>query len=522
MRHLVLGITLALGLALGPTGLKAKELAVGLGASVTSADPHFHALNPNVALHTHVFDYLVAQDAEQRLIPGLATSWKAIDATTWEFKLRQNVKFHDGSPFDAADVLATLKRVPWVPNSPSAFTIYTKSITETTVVDPHTIRFKTAAPYPLLPNDLANVFIINRKYVEAPTEDFNKLKAAIGTGPYKLVQFQLGERYVMERFEGYWGPEEPWEKVTFRQINSAPSRVAALLAGDVQLIENVPTADIESLKKNPEVVLSQGVSNRVIYFAMDQELPRTPFITDKQGKPLEKNPLKDVRVRQALSKAINRNGIVARVMEGVAIPAGQLLPETFFGTSPNLQPTEFDPEGAKKLLADAGYPNGFKLILHASNDRYINDSRIVQTVAQMYSRIGIDTQVDVMPWATYATRATNREFSVFLVGWGSGTGETSGSLRALLACWDPPKGMGTANRGRYCNKEMDGLLNEALATIDDKKRAQLLAKASDLAMTDVGIIPLHYEVTTWATRKGYKYTPRVDQNTMAMELRPTK
>jgi peptide/nickel transport system substrate-binding protein len=140
----------------------------------------------------------------------------------------------------------------------------------------------------------------------------------------------------------------------------------------------------------------------------------------------------------------------------------------------------------------------------------------------MYSRIGIDTQVEVMPWATYATRATNLEFSVFLVGWGSGTGETSGSLRALLACWDPPKGMGTANRGRYCSKEMDGLLNEALATIDDKKRAQILAKASDIAMTDVGIIPLHYEVTTWATRKGFKYNPRVDQNTMAMELRPTK
>ncbi len=522
MNFFIARVALGVALSLAVFGLNAKELAVGLGASVTSADPHFHALNPNVALHTHVFEYLVAQDAEQRLTPALATSWKAIDDTTWEFKLRQGVKFHDGSAFDAEDVLATLKRVPWVPNSPSAFTIYTKSIAKAIVVDSHTIRFKTASPYPLLPNDLANVFIINRKYVEASTEDFNRLRAAIGTGPYKLTQFVLGERYVMERFDGHWGAEEPWEKVTFRQINSAPSRVAALLAGDVQLIENVPTADIESLKKNPDVVLSQGVSNRVIYFAMDQERPTTPFITDKQGKPLDKNPLQDLRVRQALSKAINRNGLVARVMEGVAIPAGQLLPESFFGTSPNLKATEFDPEGAKKLLAEAGYPNGFRLTLHGSNDRYINDSRIVQTVAQMYSRIGIEAQVEIMPWATYATRATNREFSVFLVGWGSGTGETSGSLRALLACWDPQRGMGTANRGRYCSKEMDGLLGQGLGTIDDKKRAQILARASEVAMNDVGIIPLHYEVTTWATRKGLKYNPRVDQNTMAMELRPTK
>ncbi|MBI3497009.1 MAG: ABC transporter substrate-binding protein [Proteobacteria bacterium] len=522
MRKLIRGAALAVVLSFFAPTIHARELAVGLGASVTSADPHFHALNPNVALHDHIFEYLINQDAEQRLVPALATSWKAIDATTWEVKLRQGVKFHDGSTFDAEDVLATLKRVPWVPNSPSAFTIYTKSIAQTIVVDPYTIRFKTASPYPLLPNDLSNFFIINRKYVEASTEDFNRLKATIGTGPYKLVEFVLGERYVLERFDGYWGPEEPWEKVTFRQINSAPSRVAALLAGDVQLIENVPTADIESLKKNPDIVLSQGVSNRVIYFHMDHQRPTTPFITDKQGKPLDKNPLQDLRVRQALSKAINRNGIVARVMEGVAIPAGQLLPESFFGTSPNLKPMEFDPEGAKKLLAEAGYPNGFRLTLHASNDRYINDSRIVQTVAQMYSRIGIDAQVEVMPWATYATRATNREFSVFLVGWGSGTGETSGSLRALLACWDPARGMGTANRGRYCSKEMDGLLADALSTIDEKKRAQILAKASEIAMNDVGIIPLHYEVTTWATRKGLKYNARVGQETLAMEVRPTK
>jgi peptide/nickel transport system substrate-binding protein len=514
--------TLVAGLAAGGTvtSSKAQEIVIGLGAAVTSLDPHYHALGPNNNIADHIFGSLIHQDEKQRLRPGLAESWKPIAEDTWEVKLRRGVKFHDGSEFDAKDVVSTFKRIPWVPNSPSAFTIYTKPVIGIEVKDPFTLHLRTNGPYPLLPNDLSNFFIVPAKFETTATEDFNKGTAAVGSGPFKLVEYVRGDRIVLERNESYWGPKPHWKKVTFKLILNAPARVAALLAGDVQMIENVPTADIAKLKTNANLELAQAVSNRLIYLHMDHDRDQTPFATDKSGTSLGKNPFKDLRVRRALSMAINREAIAERVMEGVAIPAGQFLADGFFGISPNLKPVRYDPDGAKKLLAEAGYANGFGMTLHASNDRYINDSRIIQTVGQMFSRIGVEAKVEVMPWASYATRATNREFSMFLVGWGSGTGETSSPLRSLVSTFDRDRGLGQANRGRYSNKEMDATLAEALKTVDEEKRGILLAKASEIAINDVGVIPIHFEISTWALKKGLSYTGRAGQETHAHGVVP--
>jgi peptide/nickel transport system substrate-binding protein len=257
----------------------------------------------------------------------------------------------------------------------------------------------------------------------------------------------------------------------------------------------------------------------VIYLHIDRWRDPTPYATDKAGQPLAKNPLNDLRVRQALSKSVNRPLLVERVMEGQGIPASQYLPDGFFGVSPNLKVEKPDLDGAKKLLAEAGYPQGFKLTVHGPSDRYINDAKVLQAVAQMFSRIGIDTSVETMPWATYAGRASKPEFSLFLVGWGSDTGETSSPLRSMLATYDREKGMGTGNRGRYSNPKVDALLEQALATVDDKAREKLLQQACEVAVHDLGIIPLHYEVSTWATRKGYAYTGGANQHTRAMNLK---
>jgi peptide/nickel transport system substrate-binding protein len=516
------GVALGAILGLAAADGRAQDLAIGLGASVTSLDPHFHALAPNNNIAQHVFNNLVEQDENQKLIQGLAVSWSARGDDKWIIKLRPGVKFSDGSDFTAEDVVASIKRVAWVPNSPSPFTIYTKAIKEAVVVEPLTLELRTDGPYPLMPNDLSNFFIINKKFVEAPTEEFNRMGAAVGTGPYKFADYARGDRIVLERNEGYWDQKPEWKKVTFRLITNPAARVAAILAGDVQMIEAVPTADIAKLKQNANVTLAQKASNRLIYLHMDHQRDATPFVFDKSGKALAKNPLKDLRVRQALSKSINREGIVERVMEGVGEPAGQLLAETFFGTSRNLPPEKFDADGAKKLLADAGFPNGFAITIHGPNDRYINDGRIIQTVAQMWSRIGVDAKVEAMPWATYAAKATNQEFSIFLVGWGSGTGETSSTLRSLLATFNKDTGMGQANRGRYSNPELDRVLGEALRTVNNAKRAELLAQASEIGIRDVGVIPLHYEVSTWALKKGLKYVARADQNTLAMEVTTAK
>jgi peptide/nickel transport system substrate-binding protein len=498
----------------------AQELRIGLASEPTAMDPHYHNLSPNNSLLSHIFESLVGQDERQRLTPDLAESWKAIDATTWEFKLRRNVRFHDGTPFTADDVIFSFERAPNVEGSPSSFGIYARGKVFTKI-DDHTVHVKTASPYPLMPNDISTIFIISKKNAQgAKTPDYNSGKAAVGTGPYRFAEYTPGNRIVVQRNEQYWGEKPAWQRVVFRGIKSDPSRVAALLAGDVDFIDEVPATDMARLKNDPKLTVSQVVSNRIIYLHMDHFRDDSPFVQGKDGKPI-KNPLRDLRVRRAISMAIDRDAIVKQVMEGDAIKAGQLLPEGFFGVSKKLKPVAFDPNGAKKLLAEAGLPNGFRLTIHSPNDRYPNDARIAEAVGQMLSRIGIDTQVVTMTQGVFFRDASTGgpdktpKFSFVLVGWGSGTGEASSPLKSLLATFDRDKGMGASNRGRYSNPQVDKLLNEALATVDDTKRADLLARATEAAIEDVGIIPLHYQVNTWAMRRGFGYQPRTDEYTLA-------
>lgn len=497
----------------------ADDIVIGLDSEATSIDPHFHNLGPNNQLGFMMFDRLANPDERQNFKPGLAVSWKPVDSTTWEFKLREGVKFHDGTDFNADDVICTFERAPNVPNSPAGFGTYIKGKTFVKV-DDFTVHVKTDSPYPTMVNDLGNVAIVsNEGGCDGATEDYNSGKAAAGTGPFKYAEYVPGDRIVLEANADYWGDKPIWDKVTLKPIKSGPSRVAALLAGDVDMINGVPTTDIETLKGRDNVVLSQGVSNRVIYLHLDHFREASPFVKANGGGDI-KNPLMDLKVRKALSKAISRELIRDRVMEGLSIPAGQLLPEGFFGVSENLGPEPYDAEGAKALLAEAGLPDGFELTIHGPNDRYLNDAKIAEAIAQMLTRVGIKTQVETMPRSVYFTRASTGadglpEFSLILVGWGAGSGEASSPLRALIASYDKDKGMGTANRGRYSNPEVDKLIEAALAEVDDEKRAGLLAEATELAIGELAIIPIHYQVNTWASRKGLKYIPRTDEYTVA-------
>ncbi len=308
-----------------------------------------------------------------------------------------------------------------------------------------------------------------------------------------------------------------------RMITNSAARVAALLAGDVQMIEAVPTADIARLEKDGRVTVSSAVSNRLIYLHLDSDRAVTPFVTGKDGKPLDKNPFKDVRVRKAVSLALDRDAIVSRIMEGQAQPAGQLLPDFFPGTSKKLTPPKQNIEQARKLLAEAGYPNGFTVTLHSPNNRYINDEKVAQAVASFLTRAGIDTKLEAMPSNVFFSRAGKLEFSFFLAGWGAETGETSSPLRALIGTFSAQTGMGQANRGRFSDAGVDALILTAMTNIDDTKRNLMLAAASDKAIGELqALVPVQYEVSSWALRKGLQYTGRSDQYTYAMEVRPAK
>lgn len=498
----------------------AQELKIGLSSEPTAIDPHYHNLSPNNALVRHVFEALVGMDEKQKIIPGLAEGWRSIDDTTWEFKLRKGVKWHDGSDFTADDVLFTFGRAGNVPRSPAGFGSFLAGRKPEKIND-YTIHIKTLKPDPLLLQNLASVTIVSAKAgKDAATEDYNSGKAAIGTGPYKFAEFVPGDRIVLVRNDAYWGNKPVWEKLVFKPIKSDPSRVAALLAGDVDVIEAVPTTDVERLKKDPKLVVTSGLSNRVIYFHMDQFRDTTPFITAKDGKAI-KNPLRDKRVRVALSHALNRPAIVERVMEEQAVPAGQYLANGFSGVSRALKPDPLDLAAAKKLLGEAGLADGFKMTIHGPNGRYTNDTKIVEAAAQMFARVGIEASVETLPPSVFFTRASTGgpdktpEFSFILVGWAATTGEMSESLRGLVATVNKETGMGAANRGRYSNPKMDDVLNEAMATVDDGKREALLARAMEIAAADMAVIPILFPVNSWASRKGVKVTPRTDEYTLA-------
>ena len=505
-------------------GAAAQELVVGLSTPITSLDPHFHNLTPNNNVADHVFDKLVHKDAKEQMKPGLAESWKAVSDTTWEIRLRKGVKWHDGSDFTADDVVATIKRIPAVPNSPASFATYTRPIKEVAVVDKYTLRITTERPHPLLPNDLVAIRIIPAKFAaSAKTEEFNSGKLMIGTGPYRFKEYVAGDRVVLERNDAYWGPKPYWKTVRMKMITSAPARVAALLAGDVQMIESVPTADIARLEKDARVAVASAVSNRLIYLHLDSARDKSPQVFDKAGRPLDSNPFKDVRVRKAVSLALDRDAIVSRIMEGQAQPAGQLLPDFFPGTSRKLPPPKQNLDAARKLLAEAGYPNGFAVTLHAPNNRYINDEKVAQAIASFLTRAGIDTKLEAMPSNVFFSRAGKLEFSLYLAGWGAETGETSSPLRALIGTFSPATGMGQANRGRFSDAGVDALIATAMTNIDDTKRNLMLAAACDKAIGELqAIVPVHYEVSSWALRKGLQYTGRADQYTYAFEVRPAK
>ena len=502
-----------------------STLRIGMAADITSVDPHLSNISPNNQIGWHVFEALTHVDDNARLVPGLASSWRAVDPRTWEFKLRANVKFHDGTTLVAKDVLASIERARKLANG--QFAGFTRTIIAAEAPDALTVRLRTATPYATLPHDLNSIFIIPARLMNASSEDFNAGRAMIGSGPWRFERYARGDRVELSRFDGHRdaardAARDPvrygsWNKLVFRILSNDPARSAALLAGDVDIIEQVPPADLEKFNKNNNLTLSRKTSWRTIFLQLDHSRERSPHITDRKGGAIA-NPLRDVRVRSAISKAINRAAIAGRVMEGAAVPAAALVSPQIFGHPPakDLSPETFDADGARKLLAEAGYPEGFNLTLHAPNNRYVNDDQVAQAVAQMLTRIGIITKVEVMPANVYFTRARNGEFSVAMLGWGSFSADLA--LRSLLMTPSAEKGLGTWNWGGYANPRLDQLIERSLSTTEEAKREILAREAMLLAMRDHAAIALHHQISTWAMKSGLKLQPRTDEYTLAGSL----
>lgn len=497
----------------------AAELRIGLSGEVTSLDPHFLAAQPNLTVARHVFESLTDVDAQTRLIPGLAERWRAIDATTWEFNLRRGVRFHDGSALTAEDVAFSLARPLSIKGSPGGFAAFVRAVATTTVIDAHTLRIKTKYPYGALPEDLNSILIVSKKHAQnAGPEDFDAGRALVGTGPYRYLRYQRGDRLELTRNELWWGKAPAWDKVTLRIVPADPSRTAALLAGELDVIEHVPSADIKNINKNKDLHVTQTTSWRTILLHLDQYRTQPPGVTDNDGKALAANPFMDLRVRKAISKAINRSAIAERVMEGLAVPAANAVSPGVFGHNSALKAEAYDPEGAKRLLAEAGYPKGFRVTLAGPNNRYVNDEQILQTVAQLLTRIGIQTRVEAAPMSAFLGRVRKEETGFALLGWGSFAADLA--LRSLVAAPNTEKGYGAWNWGRYANASVDALMEQALGSVDRSRREALAREANTLAMQDLAFIPLHHQVVSWGMRAGLRYTPRTDEFTFAHHFTP--
>jgi peptide/nickel transport system substrate-binding protein len=498
------------------------ELKIAFSAPATSLDPHFQNATPNFAIARNFFDTLVQMDPDNRIVPGLAESWRRLDDTTWEFKLRK-AKFHDGSELTAEDVAWSLDRPATIENSPASYTIYTKSIVRKRVVDARTIQLTTSGPYPLLLADLSAIIILNKKAAEnLDRVQFLAALNRMGTGPYRFVSYVAEDRVAMERFDDHWGGRPAWDKVVVRFITNEAARIAALLAGDVDAIENVPTQDVERIKNDKALVLAAKKSNRVVFLFLDSGRDQSPTLSDHNGKPLASNPFKDLRVRKAINLAIDRNAIRDRIMTGIAYPTNNLATEAMPGFDPALESVPFDPVEAKKLLTEAGYPDGFRLTIASPNNRLINDAKVAQAVAQMLTRVGIRTQVDAMPFAVIATRGNKGEFSSSMMAWGVQTAEASSPVRMMLACPDKAKGWGAVNWGNYCNADADALLTRVVSTMDDDQRAGLLRQLVRKVIDDVALVPLYFQGSTWAAKKGIAITPRGDERTTAGMFAPAR
>ena len=488
----------------------AQELRVGLAAEPTSMDPHYHNQTSNNSLASEIFDALTLQDANQKLLPGLAESWKLVDPRTWEFKLRAGVKFHDGSPFGADDVIVSMKRAPSVAGSPSSFGVFVKGKTFEKV-DDLTIRVKTAEPYPFTAVDLSRIAIVSRNAANATTEDFNTGKATAGTGRFKLTRWRPGDSIELERNAAYWGGAPDIEKIRIRPIKTGTTRAAALLSGDVDFIEGVAPSDVARLESDKNLTVFKAVSNRLVYLSIELAKESSPFIKGNDGQDI-RNPFIDKRVRQAVSLVVDRAAIAARVMENLAEPSGQFSPRGYIGYSPELSADKADVERARALMKEAGVPDGFRLTIHGPNDRYTNDSRVLETVAQLLSRINIKTSVEAMPSATFFRRAESGgpngtpEFAFYLSGYANGSGEPSHPLRVFIHTRDQARGLGVGNRNGFSNKEIDALIARGRTTMDESQLEGIFVKATEMAMRDYALLPLYHEVATWAGRKGIGYT----------------
>lgn len=491
----------------------AQTVRIGNQGDALSMDPH--SLNESLQLSVtgNVYEPLVDRNADLQLVPGLATSWKQTSPTVWRFELREGVTFHDGKPFTADDVLFSFERAS---GDGSDMKSYTNDIQAVRKIDSHTIEIETKAPFPILPDVISLVYIMSKQWAEEnqATRPVDRRKGvenaasfrANGTGPFRLRERQPNVKTSFVRNGNYWGKiEGNVVNVEFTPIGNDATRVAALLSGQVDVIEPVPLQDVARINAGGKSKVMQAPELRTIFLGMDQKRDELLYSSVKG-----KNPFKDKRVRQAFYQAIDINGIQRTVMRGASNPTALMVGPGINGFDAALNKRlPFDIEAAKKLLADAGYPNGFEVTMNCPNDRYVNDGAICQAVTANLARIGVKVNLQAETKGTYFPKILRRDTSFYLLGWTPGTYDAHNPLNALMRCVDD-KGAGQFNLGSYCNPKVDELTLKIQSETDATKRQAMISEAFKIHADDIGHLPLHQQALAWGVASNVTLKQRAD------------
>ena len=496
-------------------GANAQTVRIANQGDALSMDPH--SLNESLQLdvNNNVYDTLVQRNKDLSLAPGLATAWKQMSPNVWRFELRKGVLFHDGTPFTADDVVFSMARTQAEGSDMKSYTNNFKAVRK---VDSHTVEIETNNPFPILPDQMARVMIMSKKWCEdnQATRPVDRRKGienaasfrANGTGPFRLRERQPGVRTVFVRNGNYWGKVEGnVQEVIFTPIGSDATRVAALLSGEIDVMEPVPLQDVERINASANAKVMVGPELRTIFLGMDQKRDELLYSSVKG-----KNPFKDKRVRQAFYQAIDIEGIKRTVMRGASAPTALMIGAGVNGFQPDMNKRlPYDADAAKKLLADAGYPNGFEVTMNCPNDRYVNDSRICQAVAANLSRIGVKINLAAETKGTYFPKILRRDTSFYLLGWTPSTNDAHDMLNAIVSCVDD-KGAGQFNLGAYCNPKLDELTKQIQSETDKAKRNTMIREAFQLHADDIGHLPLHQQALAWGVSKKVDVVQRADNN----------
>jgi len=481
--------------------LQAAELKMAYDADPLSLDPHEQLSAGTLQLSHLLFDPLIRWKKDYSFEPRLAESWQWVNDKTLRFHLRKEVKFHSGNPLTAEDVRWTFDRLKKSPDFKGVFA----AIGIVQVIDNHTVDLITSQVYPLLLNSATYLFVMDSRFYQGQDAQ-SRSKAALikggntfasthasGSGPFVVSYREQGIRLEFQRFSEYWDRHSPGNvtKIILTPIKEDPTRVAALLAGDIDFISPVPPADHRRIRKNNRIDLITMSGTRIITLQLNQQ--RQPAF-------------KDQRVRQAIVHAINNQGIVKKIMKGFGLAAGQQSPPGYVGHHPSLTP-RYDLKKAKNLMQAAGLDKGLQVTMMAPNNRYVNDEKIAQAVVSMLAKINIRVALKTMPKAQYWPEFDKRAADIMMIGWHSDTEDSANFTEFLTACPDSVTGWGQYNSGHYCNPEVDQLVRLAGVESDSQKRAKLLQQVEQILYDEAAFVPLHWQNLAWAAVKNVKISP---------------